>query len=314
MDPSATSPPPAEPALPDVVAVAQTTERPRLDRWTLALTALGIVHQVLPHPGGVGALVVVRAEDADRARSLLQDEEAEQKERERAARAARAPVRIPPWATWVAQLMALALVGVSLWAGLRDSQGPRVMAGVMDSELVRDGHWERLFTGVTLHADGPHLLNNLLFLAVVAPTVVFRVGPGAAVVAFLLTGAAGNLASVLWHGDNFSNVGASGGVFGLMCMLGVLAARTRQSRIGQNRWLLGVGAVLGMLALFGFSEKADVVAHVGGFAAGAPLALWLPVRDTTPSWRGWWWPTQVAWGAAGVGVGTWAWLRALGLG
>jgi membrane associated rhomboid family serine protease len=194
-------------------------------------------------------------------------------------------------------------------SGPRAQGGQWMARGLMDAEAALQGQWHRLFTAVTLHADGAHLASNAVFLLVVAPTLVHRFGAGVTALSLLTCGAAGNAVTAAYHGVGFSNVGASGGVFGLACMLGMLAARTRKSRMGANRWVLGVGAALALLSLLGFGERADVVAHLAGFAAGVPLGLLLPIGEPSsrrPGWLVW----QTLTGCLTVGLLVLAWLRA----
>ena len=190
-------------------------------------------------------------------------------------------------------------------------------------QILVHGAWHRLVTGVTLHADGAHLLGNMVFLLVVSPSVIHRMGPGLAAAALVACGAVGNAVTLGIHGANFGNVGASGGIFGLLGVLAVLAARVRRSRTGANRWVLGMGAGLALLLMLGvggpdeselgFGSMPDVVAHLGGFAAGVVVGLVTPIRDAASRTRGWW-SVQVALGLAAAGVVALSWMRALAVG
>jgi membrane associated rhomboid family serine protease len=301
------APPPDVP--PHLALVAQSPNSAQLDRWALALLALNIAHQILPLSNGNGGLVV-RQHDATRATETLHAVEEEESHRADAAATERPPEKLPSWALWFTQLLALALLGFSIAAGTRGAHTFMMEAGKMDALAVLEGGWHRLFTGVTLHADGAHLMGNLAFLMVVAPTVVHRLGPGVATFALVFTGAAGNVVTAGYHGAHFGNVGASGGIFGLLCLLGILAARTRRNRLGGNRWVLGVGAGLALLSMLGFGEDSDVVAHVAGFASAVPLGLWMPLkpRDDVPAW---WWMMQLVLGATAAGTVALAWWLAL---
>lgn len=301
------APPPDVP--PHLALVAKSPNASELDRWALALLALNIAHQILPLSDGTGGLVV-RNQDAHRAADTVRAVDEEEAARARAAIMTLPPEKMPGWALWFTQLLALVLLGVAALAGSRGAHTFMMEAGKMDALAVLEGGWQRLFTGVTLHADGAHLMGNLVFMMVVAPTVVHRLGPGVAAFALVFTGAAGNVVTAGYHGALFGNVGASGGIFGLLCMLGILAARTRQSRLGGNRWILGMGAGLALLSMLGFGEESDVVAHVAGFASAVPLGLWMPIkpRDHVPAW---WWLMQLGLGAVAVGVTCLAWWTAL---
>ncbi len=271
---------------PQVSLVGTTSSRAVMDRWALALLALHTPHQIIPLPDGALGLVV-RPEDAVRAGTTLR--ELEQEEHARAVEVAQTPPveHIPGWAMWFSQALCAVLLAFGMLAGGRGDHTLWMAQGRMDAGLVLHGAWHRMVTGVTLHADGGHLLGNMAFLMVLAPVVVQRLGPGVTAAALLWCGAVGNAVTVGVHGPNFGNVGASGGVFGILCLLGLVSARTRQSRLGQNRWLMGVGTALAMLMMMGFGEESDIVAHLGGFAAAVPLGLLFPIKPNGKAPLGW---------------------------
>ena len=143
--------------------------------------------------------------------------------------------------------------------------------GIIDSNAVRAGQWWRLFTAITLHENLPHLTANLTSGCLFLGLAMARFGGGVALLAAFVAGAAGNLASVYCYGEHRS-LGASGMV---MAGLGLLAAQSidwwrHGGKTGTLLWRGGAAAFL-ILVLFGFSPEADVVAHVGGFVAGALL-------------------------------------------
>src|SRR5690606_26595581 len=97
-----------------------------------------------------------------------------------------------------------------------------------------------------------------------------------------LAGAVGNLFAWFWRASDYHGLGASGVVMGALGMLAVsLVGDTLAGRISARtlrRGLLG-GALL--FILLGTSPQSDVLAHAGGFLAGAAvggLVTLLPVR------------------------------------
>jgi membrane associated rhomboid family serine protease len=290
------------------VAVGRSPDEATLSRWTLSLLALGIPHQVVLADQEPDRVVLVRAVDGPRALQTLHEDDQEVRQRAEEDRRRRPPSPTPRSAILWAEAMAGGLTAMSYVAGSRAMQGPWMQRGRLDGADVFAGETHRLVTAVTLHADAAHLLGNVAFLLVVAPTVIRRVGAGVTALALLLTGAVGNVVTLGFHGPAFGNVGASGGIFGLCCVLGILASRTRSTRTGANRWVVGTGAALGLLSMLAFGENADVVAHLAGFAAGVPVGLWAPLREDPPQHPpGWWWAWQgLAWLGAGALV-TWAW-------
>lgn len=289
-----------------LTAVAVAKDRAQAERWSFALLALEIPHE-LTEAGQAGRpVLLVRVADEARARETIREVDLEDEEH-RSREAASQPVpRLPERAILLAELMVVGLMAMSMAAGFASGGGGWFTRGRMVASLVFKGEPERLFTALTLHGDDLHLAGNMLFLLVIAPTIIFRLGFGVTILAWVVSGAAGNLATALYHGGGFSNVGASGGIFGLTATLGLLSARGGDFRRRSNRWLLGTGAAMGLLSMLAFGPKADVVAHLGGFVAGAPFGLLFPLRDRRSS-RSRWVVGQVAAAAVGIGLLAGAW-------
>src|SRR5262249_34297008 len=147
----------------------------------------------------------------------------------------------------------------------------------------RDGEWWRTVTALFLHGDFVHILLNALGLWVVAPIAEERFGWARTFFAFLVAGALGEVASVLWNPAVLS-VGASRRIFGLMalCLVHAVRRRDRELRARFVPWLI-YGVVIG----FASSGRIDNAAHLGGLFTGALLGLVLGDRAATrrlPSW------------------------------
>lgn len=74
-------------------------------------------------------------------------------------------------------------------------------AGKMDNRLVAAGQWWRLFTAITLHENLPHLAANAVTGLLLLGLAMARFGPGVAMLAAFLAGAAGNGVGLLVHSD-----------------------------------------------------------------------------------------------------------------
>lgn len=167
--------------------------------------------------------------------------------------------------------------------------------GRSDAGLVRAGEWWRAVTALSLHADLPHLVGNIVFGAAFGIVLAQSVGVGIAWWAFLLSGALGNFVNAWLQAPAHSSIGASTAVFGA---LGVQAAFewVRRRQLAYRPWrrwaplVMGL-ALLGWLgtggasiddprALDGTLRRVDVMAHVFGFAVGAVLGIALAL------WRG----------------------------
>jgi membrane associated rhomboid family serine protease len=168
---------------------------------------------------------------------------------------------------WVA-----AICAVFYWSTVV-SPGART-AGILDSQRAKAGEWWRLFTAVSLHANLAHLMSNATTGFVFLGLAMARYGAGVGLLAAFLAGAVGNAADLLIYSEPHQSLGASGMVtaaLGLITFQSV--AFWRQYRTGQRFLVQAVAAGALILVLIGFDPDADVVAHVGGFIAGALFGL-----------------------------------------
>lgn len=188
-------------------------------------------------------------------------------------------------------------------------------AGRAQSGLLIEGEWWRAVTALTLHADGSHLLNNLVFGSLFGVLLAQDVGVGWAWLAMVLSGALGNGLNAWIRPPDHASIGASTGVFGAVGLLMGLQSRRPHSapRSRLRRWAPPVvGAVfLGLLGTAG--ERTDVIAHLTGVAVG--LAMGLGLGAAAIRWQladrsqvapagavllilaGAWWPAFRGWGA-----------------
>lgn len=169
------------------------------------------------------------------------------------------------------------------WGVLIARRGPRLLArcGAMRTRsLDRGDSMYRLVSAAFLHADGLHLLVNVLSLVVVGRVVEAIYGPVRMMWLFLLSASSGAAASWLL-GATSTSVGASGGLFGLLGALFIFGWRQRHDlpddigRIFRRRVaiLVGLNLALGIPLQF-----IDDFAHVGGLIAGALTATMLAHR------------------------------------
>ena len=94
-------------------------------------------------------------------------------------------------------------------------------AGMVDSRAVLGGQWWRLFTAITLHENIEHLMGNSTTGLLLLGLAMARFGPGIAMLAAFLAGAAGNYASVMFFPSNHYSLGASGMVTGALGLITV---------------------------------------------------------------------------------------------
>ena len=140
------------------------------------------------------------------------------------------------------------------------------------------GEWYRSFTALFLHADGGHLIGNILIGGIFCVFVARTFGPVRGWVSILASGTLGNLATSWLHfPEGFKSLGASTATFGALGLLvgssALRACRARSVRkVGGFAIPFIAGAIL--LGWFGagggdVSSRVDVLAHVMGFASGA---------------------------------------------
>jgi membrane associated rhomboid family serine protease len=222
-----------------------------LDR-SLVLEAVGVPHSVEPADGAWA--LAVADEDAPGAEAALAAWTAENARREEPPAPDYGPSR-------VSAVAALALLAFGASALLYPSAWP-VERGGADAARIVGGEWWRTATALTLHADAGHLGANAVALFALLWALARRLGPAAAAWVALAAGIAGNAATALaWRGGHVS-VGASTAVFGALGALAALHVPRRRA------WVV-LGAGVALLGLLGTGERADLLAHVFGFLAGA---------------------------------------------
>lgn len=148
------------------------------------------------------------------------------------------------------------------------------MGGQFSSVAAWKGEWWRAFTAILLHADLAHLLANVTTGFVVLGLAMARYGAGLALLAAYLAGAAGNLAGLILYQKAYIGVGASGMVMGALGLIsiphsGLWSLRPRALKQVVQALFAGVF----LFVLLGANPASDMVAHAGGYAAGAVLGI-----------------------------------------
>jgi membrane associated rhomboid family serine protease len=239
----------------------------------LVLTALDIDHWLTEETGDL--VLRVPALEAERARRELTEYAAEAE----APPPAAAPLHsgsgfFPGYAC--------VLLTVHLFERFRVFGYDWFRVGRTQAQRIVEGEWWRSITALTLHADGSHLFNNLVFGTLFGVLLAQEIGVGRAWLALVVSGALGNLLNALLQPATHASIGASTGVFGLLGVLMGVQWRKPPSARGSRlrRWAPPiVGAVfLGFLGTAGV--RTDVLAHVSGAAAGLGLGLTGPLFST----------------------------------
>lgn len=152
-------------------------------------------------------------------------------------------------------------------------------AGAAHAGAIRDGELARTATALTLHADIPHLLSNLVFGSSFAYLLLHTLGGGIGLLALLGAGMLGNLLNAWVQSPEHLSIGASTAVFAAVGLLAGSEARMRHLLSEPDaRRFAPVGAAALLLLYLGVGEGSsahdvDVLAHVFGMLAGLPMGL-----------------------------------------
>jgi membrane associated rhomboid family serine protease len=235
---------------------------------SVVLDAMGIAHEVQPTPDGRWSLLV-DDRDAPAAETALASWEAENSPRSE-------PLARPDYGRTLAGVAAgLVILAFAVPAGLRPA-GILIERGSADAARMLQGEWWRAATALTLHADLAHAAANAVAIGIFLGAVARRLGPALAAWLALAAGVAGNVLTALVTRGGHVSIGASTAVFGALGTLSALQVPRRSA------WLtLGVGVAL--LGFLGTGERADLLAHLFGFAVGVTEGLAL--RRMTPPRR-----------------------------
>ena len=208
--------------------------------------------------------------------------------------------------------------------GNTTSSDALVDLGAMKALHIAGGEYWRLFTAMFLHFGWVHLAVNCFGLYIFGQMAEGLYGRSRFMVIYILAGLAGGVTSYafnLSHALQYTGVGASGAVLGLLGAMAAFFVRNRALFGGMgSRTLAGLLLLAGVNLTLGFLMPGiDNFAHIGGFVGGLALGLaFTPVfridRDVLGfqtievehnSLRTRWWaiPVAVAILAAGVWIG-----------
>lgn len=178
------------------------------------------------------------------------------------------------------------LMGRSLFSFLAPAQGALFLFGGSGAVPVFGyGRWWTIFSAGWLHGGLLHIGLNLYALRQLLPVAAELFGIGRTVMLYVLSSAVGFLVTsvvgllplpTFLHGASFT-IGASAALFGLCGALLRYGHRTGHHVLSRQ----GIQTLI-MWVAFGFllGGVFDNWAHIGGFAGGYLLAIWLdPLRE-----------------------------------
>jgi rhomboid protease GluP len=230
--------------------------------WSLVLASAGISHRLVEGEGAF-SLFVDRG-DAGVAAAALSAFDAES-----------VPAVLPPapdlGPSVLGVLSAATLVAMFAITGPRDVSSPSRWfdVGSASASLIVHGQWWRAVTALTLHADLLHLAGNVIACLLFVSAVGRWLGAGLGALLVVGTAAVANVLTAAWHGTNHISVGASTATFAALGLVAGLQLVRRWRHDVRRRYAwLPLGAGLGLFAMLGVSEHADVGAHLFGLLVG----------------------------------------------
>jgi rhomboid protease GluP len=187
----------------------------------------------------------------------------------------RVPVTLAIIAINLIVFAAMLVAGAGLW---HSSNGVQLAWGANFGPATQDGEWWRLGSALFLHFGLLHLGMNMWALWDGGHLVERMYGHGRFLLLYFAAGLAGNLASLVTHGDGAVSGGASGAIFGVYGALIVFVWRERDwIHPADFRWLFwGASAFTAVAIAFGFLIPGiDNAAHLGGLLTGVLAGLTL---------------------------------------
>ena len=248
-----------------VAIIPAASERQAMD-WSLVLVSQGIESVIEHDPESGRWQIAVNPADVSRAVNAIRLYTAEN-------RARRWQLAVPGTGLlfdW--RCLACLLFFVLVFAIEPDEKGKLHVAGMLKPDAVRAGQWWRVFTAVTLHADGAHLAGNVTSGLWMLGLVFGAYGAGVGMLGAYLAGVLAFVAEVYFLPQK--SLGASGMI---LAALGMLTAQwiglVRHGLSARQFAVRGVLSGCLLLVLLGLSpeQQVDVFAHIAGFLAGLVL-------------------------------------------
>lgn len=149
-------------------------------------------------------------------------------------------------------------------------------AGDLDvSSVYKAGEYGRLISAMFLHADLSHLFGNMILLLYAGSIVEQAFGHFSFFILYMLCGILGNGITIQYEiltANDWSSIGASGAVFGVLGAMFILLIRQRK-RLEGSILLRRLGLMILLSLLIGAgSKEVNNVAHVGGLLSGMLIA------------------------------------------
>ncbi|MBR1599601.1 MAG: rhomboid family intramembrane serine protease [Lachnospiraceae bacterium] len=146
--------------------------------------------------------------------------------------------------------------------------------GALSYETFIDGGWYELVASLFLHFGISHLFNNMVLLTYVGCELEKRIGSIRYLLIYLLSGIAGNAASLWYYArigeTEIASAGASGAIFGVIgCLIVYLLAGPSGTSDNRNLTARRLMVMALLTIYYGLTTVGiDNAAHIGGFCFG----------------------------------------------
>ncbi len=143
--------------------------------------------------------------------------------------------------------------------------------GVGINFLISDGEWWRLLTPMFLHGGIMHLLFNMFSLFIFGPELEKIAGKARFLTIYMLAGIFANIATFFLQAPEYTSLGASGAIFGILGAFGALVYYTKHI-LPQLRQIIVPIIVISIVMTY-IQPNINATAHIAGLVVGFLIGL-----------------------------------------
>jgi len=190
----------------------------------------------------------------------------------------------PAFRTWAGIGMALVILAAHLAIHFSGQTAALQRIYNASAANILNGRLYRIVTALFLHADGLHLIGNMVGLALFGTAVCSVAGFGAGSLMILVSGMAGNLLNAILLQSGHHSIGASTAVFGAVGIISAHLFSVKWQQFGHRlKTWLPLASGLALLAILGASIETDVTAHLFGYLSGCIIGMvFTSAREASP--------------------------------
>jgi rhomboid protease GluP len=147
--------------------------------------------------------------------------------------------------------------------------------------FTTEGEWWRLGSCLFIHVGFLHLVINMYALYMAGHFLEPMMGKPLYILAYLISGVAASVTSLLWHYDKLVvSAGASGAVFGLYGVFLALLLTKLIPTSARKPLMSAVGFFVAFNIVGGMKDGIDNAAHVGGILCGMVIGflMYFPLK------------------------------------